>query len=270
MPENNSEGNGKMSMYKCPVCGELFSTSYKECPFCKEDDLLAKRTAPKKPVKGGKRRRRNEQSPIGPALILLILIFAVLLAFLFKGDAIMNFIRGDEPGVSEQSGDVQSPVGETDETEGAEEATPLTVSTAALTVNVGDSACVEAAGGKADAYEWTSSDESILTVDTDGNITPLAGGTATVTVSDGEQSASCTVTVKESTVPLTVEKTDVSISVGEKFNLGATGGTVTYRSESDAIASVSADGTVTGVAAGTTTVKASNGSTEASCIVRVH
>ena len=26
-----------MSLIKCPKCGEMFSDSYKTCPFCEED-----------------------------------------------------------------------------------------------------------------------------------------------------------------------------------------------------------------------------------------
>lgn len=48
---------------------------------------------------------------------------------------------------------------------------------------------------KSDALNWTSSDESIVTVDANGLVTAVAPGTATVTVSDGKDlSASCTVT----------------------------------------------------------------------------
>ena len=27
-----------MSLIKCPKCGEMFSDSYKTCPFCEEDE----------------------------------------------------------------------------------------------------------------------------------------------------------------------------------------------------------------------------------------
>ena len=27
-----------MSLIKCPKCGEMFSDSYKTCPFCQEDE----------------------------------------------------------------------------------------------------------------------------------------------------------------------------------------------------------------------------------------
>ena len=58
-----------MSMYKCPVCGELFSTSYKKCPFCEEDDLLMDRRKTT-----SRRSRRNEPRAVGPLLIVIFLM----------------------------------------------------------------------------------------------------------------------------------------------------------------------------------------------------
>ena len=42
---------------------------------------------------------------------------------------------------------------------------------------------------------WTSSDESIATVDTNGKVTALKEGEVTITATCGDQSASATVTV---------------------------------------------------------------------------
>ena len=56
-----------MKLLKCPKCGELFSDSYKECPFCAEDEELAQ---------GGKarhgRRIQRQKSPSigGPVLVI--------------------------------------------------------------------------------------------------------------------------------------------------------------------------------------------------------
>lgn len=46
-----------------------------------------------------------------------------------------------------------------------------------------------------DKIEWTSSDESVIMVDSDGSYCALGDGTATVTASCGSLSASCTITV---------------------------------------------------------------------------
>ena len=62
-----------MSMYKCPVCGELFSTSYKKCPFCEEDDLLMDRRKTT-----SRRNRHNEPRAVGPLLIVIFLMLVAL------------------------------------------------------------------------------------------------------------------------------------------------------------------------------------------------
>lgn len=51
---------------------------------------------------------------------------------------------------------------------------------------------------------WTSSDETVATVDENGNVTAIAAGTATITVTteDGGFTATCTVTVKAKSVPV--------------------------------------------------------------------
>lgn len=50
----------------------------------------------------------------------------------------------------------------------------------------------------ASMFTWSSSDTGVLTVDQQGFITPRALGTATVTVTDGDEQAQCVVTVVES------------------------------------------------------------------------
>ncbi len=54
----------------------------------------------------------------------------------------------------------------------------------------------EGAGDDIDRV-FTSSDESIVTVDEDGKITGIAPGTATITVTIGDFTATCTITVTE-------------------------------------------------------------------------
>lgn len=56
------------------------------------------------------------------------------------------------------------------------------------------------ANAKADSLAWSSSDESVATVDATGLVTAVAPGTATITVTAGDVSASCTVTCKWETV----------------------------------------------------------------------
>ena len=86
---------------------------------------------------------------------------------------------------------------------------------------------------------WTSSDETVATV-TDGVVTAVAAGTATITVTttDGAKTATCTVTVAEPTYTVTVKEGTED----------ATSWTI-----------APAEATTTGVAAGTTVTATYNG-----------
>ena len=117
---------------------------------------------------------------------------------------------------------------------------------------------------------WSCDNTAVATV-ADGVVTAVAEGTAKVTAHAGDASAVCTVTVKADVVKvteITINEADFSLAVGETKTLTATvkpenasDKTVTWTSDQPGIASVSAEGVVTGVAAGTAkiTVKANGG-----------
>ena len=117
---------------------------------------------------------------------------------------------------------------------------------------------------------WSCDNTAVATV-ADGVVTAVAEGTAKVTAHAGEASAVCTVTVKADVVKVTevtINEADFSLSVGETKTLtvtvkpeNASDKSVTWTSDQPSIASVSADGVVTGVAAGNAkiTVKANGG-----------
>ena len=77
-----------------------------------------------------------------------------------------------------------------------------------LELTVDDTAKLTASVTPANAdnakVSWTSSDETVATVDENGNVTAIAAGTATITVTteDGGFTATCTVTVKAKSVPV--------------------------------------------------------------------
>ena len=118
--------------------------------------------------------------------------------------------------------------------------------------------------------EWSSSDETVATVDAMGVVTAVALGTATVSiVGEGELTATSEVVVVDAAiVSIEVTPAEVSIAVGATMQLSAEGvrsdgsredvsGRVRWTALDDTIATVSATGLVTGVAAGATNVFAS-------------
>lgn len=122
---------------------------------------------------------------------------------------------------------------------------------------------------------WESSDPSVLSVDQNGLVTALKTGKATLTLSGGEASVSCAVTVTVPAESLAFEQESYQVSMGKTLVLPLTalpeGANESYSWESSdtAIATVGADGTVTGVAPGTVTITVTGANATASCTVTV-
>lgn len=111
---------------------------------------------------------------------------------------------------------------------------------------------------------YTSSDESVVTVDKYGFITPVGEGTATVTVAskdDPTKSDTITVTVKIPAEEITVDKTEITLNKGETDKItatvtpdNATDKEIIYKSDDETIVTVDENGNVTAVGEGTTTI----------------
>ena len=131
---------------------------------------------------------------------------------------------------------------------------------------------------------YTSADESIATVNSNGKIVAVSGGATEITVTCGEQSAACLVTCdftlaageQPPAEPPVLNNTDMSFfTPGEQYQLKVLnledGTDVTFASSDSSVASVGADGTVTAKGIGTATVTATVALDEPlslECIVR--
>ena len=168
--------------------------------------------------------------------------------------------------------------------------TGVSLNQSALTLTEGDTvqltATVEPANATNKGVTWSSDDETVATVDTDGNITAVSAGTATITVTtaDGNKTAACAVTVNADTVPVTgvtLSQTQASLYSNRTPNTltltatvapdDATNKAVTWISSNSTVATVDANGVVTAVAPGTATitVTTTDGSFTATCTVTV-
>lgn len=152
---------------------------------------------------------------------------------------------------------------------------------------IGQTAQLQATVSPADAtvskVAWSSSNDAVVTVDDNGQLTGVSEGAATVTAkaTDGSGiSASATITVEEHIAwDITLNLDYATISIGETLALTATlspsdlpNTTVEWASSDENVATVSADGIVTGVMFGQATISASttDGSMlQASCTVTV-
>ena len=142
-------------------------------------------------------------------------------------------------------------------------------------------ASVKPANASDQSVTWSCSDNSVAMVSS-GQVTALKAGTATVTVTtvDGGKSATCKVTVKAKTYPVTgvsLDKTSLTMTEGNTENLtatitpsNATNKNVKWSTSDKSVATV-ADGKVTAVKAGTATITVTteDGSKTASCKVTV-
>lgn len=146
-----------------------------------------------------------------------------------------------------------------------------------LTLTAGEVATLETAVTPADAthvsISYTSSDDSIATVNNGGEVKAVAAGDATVTaVVDGTSlTSSCKVTV----LPV-LESIALSLQPNDTAQLSYTAQPenalikeATYTSSDDTVATVDANGNVTAIADGKATITASVGNVSAECVVTV-
>ena len=161
----------------------------------------------------------------------------------------------------------------------------VTLDTTSMTLTEGDSQTITATISPSDAENktilWISSNSAVASVE-EGVVTAIAPGTATITAEteDGAKTATCKVTVVAKVYPVTgvsLDKTSVSLTEGETITLtatinpeNATNKNVSWKSDNTSIATV-ADGKVTAVKAGTTTITVTteDGKHSASCSIVV-
>lgn len=330
-----------MAMKRCPVCGEKYSDTYRNCPFC-EEDALQEEEEFRRPVRRSGRSRQFNL--ITPTLIVLIVIMAALLIYLLYGDQIFkkdggegdsqnnppiaNTVDPEKPNVSTppvdeppaDGGDASddgtsdgSQAGVIPDTSSNPDSTPNTQTPASgemtyekamalpggsglslnksdFTRSVSEGAYQLKATGGSGTLTWISQDPGVASVDASGKVTPISAGMVNIVVTDGSKRAVCIVRVKSggaapstqtpdsgagssggSGGANTLNREDMTISVGETFRLRVSGVTtsLSWSVADSAIATVAGDGTVTGVSKGMTTVTVSWDGQSLKCIVRV-
>ena len=134
-----------MSLMKCNKCGEMFSDTYKTCPFCQEDEELHSG----KPVKTGGRRVGGAKArpKVGGGVVAACLVLVLgLVACTIFGSQFTELFTG---------GKTDTPV------------RALTLSQRNADLTVGSTVKLTASGGES-IVSFSSSNEAVATVSADG------------------------------------------------------------------------------------------------------
>ncbi|MET0017925.1 Ig-like domain-containing protein [Oscillibacter sp.] len=225
-----------MAMKRCPDCGEKYSDTYKYCPFCEEEEAV-KEERPLRRRSGKRSSYRKDPSILTSLLVIVILVLALMLGWLFFGDSIKEKLGGGGaasgasssqssqsqssgssagssasssgsaglPGSGDSSIEPNSPAGtgtgtgELNVEEVAALPNTLTLSKTDFTIPVGDPAVKLTATGGSGTYTWYSEDDGIASVDENGTVTAVSAGTINIYATDGTGKGLCVVRVKGGT-----------------------------------------------------------------------
>ena len=150
--------------------------------------------------------------------------------------------------------------------------TGLTINPQSKEINIGSTAIFTASISPSNATDttvtWTSSNETIATIDQSGIVTALTVGETTITAvtTDGSFEAVASLTVLPVSVTgITIEPTNLKILLNSTGSLtpeitpeNATNKAITWSSDDTSVATVDENGLVTGISVGNTTI---NGTT---------
>lgn len=338
-----ARGN-KNELVKCEYCGEMYSVTYKHCPFCNEDGTGAwddPNTAPDEieyTSHQGGRRVMGGKGPSVKSIIWGVLSLALIIAAVGIVASILRSTLGKKtptaetskppvtsaapskvptetlPAVSASALPVEShPVASQPAVSAApvETKTPSAVTSqapanlpASFVLNREDFTFYKAgeqfqmvakftpADSKAEVT-WTSSDPNIAAISWNGLVTGIRRGTVTLTAKVegvGEKTCICrcdfdgtgtapattpapggTTTTTPGAPGLYLNREDFTLfKAGETFQMKVTGTTsaVVWNSTNPAVATISTDGLVKGVAKGTCKVTATVDGKTLECIVR--
>lgn len=181
--------------------------------------------------------------------IIVLAATAIIMAVALAGCGVkITNIAVPESAMMEKGESITLPV-----VYGTDDAPAVTPETAAT----GESAETDEKLAKAASkltVEWTSSDESVATVDATGMVVAVSAGEADITASvmDSEMSAVCKVTVKVAAKDITVpDSLDVKLNDGSETTVEATVSPtdatdvkVSYASTDEAVATIDKDGRV--------------------------
>ena len=232
----SKQGRYVHELIHCDNCGEYYAATYRRCPFCEEVPTRGR---------GGSRmnsRGGGYHKGMSPVKLVGIILSLVLIAA--ACGIVVSMVRS----LVAAGRDAADALADPDQS-------------AADLINTGD----DPAGltGETDdpvlPEDPTRADDPTLADDPAVEpVTPAPADTGTVTATG----------ISLSTTDFSLLKAGETAKITAKVTPDSFDGTVVWTSKDESVATVSADGTVTGVGGGTTTVTATAGSVSAECTVR--
>ena len=145
--------------------------------------------------------------------------------------------------------------------------TSITLDKTSLSLVKGESETLVATVNPADAthkkVSWTSSDTNVATIDSEGKVSAIASGSATITAQVDNIKATCDVSVTVPIESITLNKSELTLYKGESETLvativptDATENNITWGTLNSHIAAVDSNGKVTAIGGGKTTITA--------------
>lgn len=323
-----------MKLKTCEYCGTEYNSELKACPLCGKASAAAREPKPEQGTRRSasgarvapKQRRRSAPPPDQDkiprwmwALICIILGLAVVIGagyFVY----VMGFFSPSAPASSDTSiqgsdtlpeddasgqpdADSQDTPDDTDETvTTGVPCTSLTLSMDSLTLDSVDAhvflTAVARPADCTDEITYASSDEAVVTINQNGQVTAVGPGTADLIVTCGSITERCAVTCDfEAEEPEDTDtntdtdsdsEPDVAPSDGSGASLSSTdftlfspgektvltvknapaGATISYVSSNASVVTVTNTGEVTAVGSGTATITVTVNSTKLTCIAR--
>lgn len=146
----------------------------------------------------------------------------------------------------------------------------IVLSNYSSTVDIGSEFYILAISSNGKQPTWKSSDSKVASVNTYGKVTAKKFGTALITAKIKNAEASCVVTVNKTEI--SISNASASIERGDTLSLSATtsnASPVTWKSSKKSIATIDANGIVTGIKPGETIITASADGSNITCNVIV-
>ena len=240
-----------MNLLKCPRCGEEYSPSYRRCPFCEEGDHPRKIKYNSSKQSGGRRVSDKKQTQsVRGAMAAVLVVVLLLLSWSLFGDKIVAKITpaddGNTPGVQD---DVNTPDDSNTNTDD-----PNANNGDTTDPNTGDE---PNANDPANGSDTTATNPGTTTTPStptvDASALSIKTNVGTTLPKDANGTFDCTIKPSES-IRLSVSGTDAA---------------TTWAVADASVLSISADGTISPIKTGITTVTASVGGAVLSIIVRI-